>query len=105
MIESGEIDPLKMVSHRVSMDELAEVYCKWIVPSFWRVLWCRDGLRPEERGVTYTKKYPESYIFLTPTRQVREEGRWYAEGIRGDEVLCTTGAWLPKFDDLHQVDQ
>ena len=26
---SGEIDPLKMVSHRVSMDELAEVYYKF----------------------------------------------------------------------------
>jgi len=29
MIASGEIDPLKMVSHRVSMDELAEVYYKF----------------------------------------------------------------------------
>lgn len=29
MIESGEIDPLKMVSHRVSMDELADVYYKF----------------------------------------------------------------------------
>jgi len=29
MIESGEIDPLKMVSHRVSMDELDQVYYKF----------------------------------------------------------------------------
>jgi len=29
MIESGEIDPLKMVSHRVSIDELDEVYYKF----------------------------------------------------------------------------
>lgn len=29
MIESGEIDPLKMVSHRVDMDELADVYYKF----------------------------------------------------------------------------
>ncbi|TVY78147.1 Zinc-type alcohol dehydrogenase-like protein [Lachnellula suecica] len=29
MIESGEIDPLKMVSHRVKMEELAEVYYKF----------------------------------------------------------------------------
>lgn len=29
MIESGEIDPLRMVTHRVSMDELAEVYYKF----------------------------------------------------------------------------
>jgi threonine dehydrogenase-like Zn-dependent dehydrogenase len=29
MIESGEIDPLKMVSHRVSMDELDTVYYKF----------------------------------------------------------------------------
>jgi len=29
MIESGEIDPLKMVSHRVSMDDLAKVYYKF----------------------------------------------------------------------------
>jgi len=29
MIESGEIDPLKMVSHRVSMDDLDKVYYKF----------------------------------------------------------------------------
>jgi len=29
MVESGEIDPLKMVSHRVLMEELAEVYYKF----------------------------------------------------------------------------
>jgi len=29
MIETGEIDPLKMVSHRVLMEELAEVYYKF----------------------------------------------------------------------------
>ncbi|TVY17555.1 Zinc-type alcohol dehydrogenase-like protein [Lachnellula arida] len=29
MIESGEIDPLKMVTHRVKMEELAEVYYKF----------------------------------------------------------------------------
>ncbi|PVH82146.1 GroES-like protein [Cadophora sp. DSE1049] len=29
MIESGEIDPLKMVSHRVSLDELDDVYYKF----------------------------------------------------------------------------
>jgi len=29
MIESGEIDPLKMVSHRVLMDDLAKVYYKF----------------------------------------------------------------------------
>ncbi|TVY36270.1 Zinc-type alcohol dehydrogenase-like protein [Lachnellula subtilissima] len=29
MIESGEVDPLKMVSHRVKMEELAEVYYKF----------------------------------------------------------------------------
>ncbi|KAH6676364.1 chaperonin 10-like protein [Halenospora varia] len=29
MIESGEIDPLKMVSHRVDMDEVADVYYKF----------------------------------------------------------------------------
>ncbi len=29
MIESGEINPLKMLSHRVSMDELDEVYYKF----------------------------------------------------------------------------
>ena len=29
MIESSEIDPLKMVSHRVSMDELDTVYYKF----------------------------------------------------------------------------
>jgi threonine dehydrogenase-like Zn-dependent dehydrogenase len=29
MIEDGEIDPLKMVSHRVSMDDLDKVYYKF----------------------------------------------------------------------------
>jgi threonine dehydrogenase-like Zn-dependent dehydrogenase len=29
MIESGEIDPLKMVSHRVLIDDLAKVYYKF----------------------------------------------------------------------------
>lgn len=29
MIESGEIDPLKMVSHRVSMEELDQIYYKF----------------------------------------------------------------------------
>jgi hypothetical protein len=29
MIESGEIDPLKMVSHRVSIDELDTIYYKF----------------------------------------------------------------------------
>ncbi|KAI6709524.1 hypothetical protein JHW43_007929 [Diplocarpon mali] len=29
MIETGEIDPLKMVTHRVAMEELAEVYYKF----------------------------------------------------------------------------
>lgn len=29
MIESGEIEPLNMVSHRVLMEELAEVYYKF----------------------------------------------------------------------------
>ena len=29
MIESGEIDPLKMVSHRVKMEELDTVYYKF----------------------------------------------------------------------------
>jgi len=29
MIQSGEIDPLRMVTHRVSMDELAKVYYKF----------------------------------------------------------------------------
>lgn len=28
-IESGEIDPLKMVTHRVRMDDMAEVYYKY----------------------------------------------------------------------------
>lgn len=29
MIESGEIDPLKMVTHRVSLEELDDVYYKF----------------------------------------------------------------------------
>ena len=29
MIEKGEIDPLKMVTHRISLDELDDVYYKF----------------------------------------------------------------------------
>lgn len=29
MVENGEIDPLKMVTHRVSLDKMATVYTKF----------------------------------------------------------------------------
>ena len=55
MITTGEIDPLKMVSHRVSMDELAEAYYRFKKEDGMQTRFSAPPAEGSPDLVTYTK--------------------------------------------------